>query len=236
MNTLIITDNVFALSLTNELNDLYGNIEVRQSPNGLLPDTPSINVVKDTNEIIKNYDLVISIHCKQFFPTELIKNVRCINIHPGYNPCNRGWYPQVFSILNGMTAGVTIHEIDNQLDHGKIIIQKEYKIESWDTSGSAYAKIMKLERELVLENFVSILNNNYIAIAPESEGNVNYKKDFDELNYINLKENGTFGDFLNRLRAMTHDDFRNAYFIDDSGKKVFIRIHLEAENIEQTPY
>lgn len=231
MHTLIITDNIFALNLAKELDDLYGNIEVCQSPKGLLPNTPNLNITQHIQEIIEKYDLVISIHCKQFFPSELIKNIRCINVHPGYNPYNRGWYPQVFSIINGMTSGVTIHEMDEQLDHGKIILQQEYKIESWDTSGSAYAKIMDLERELVLENFASILNNDYEMLIPESEGNVNYKSDFEQLNYIDLKEKGTFGDFLNRLRAMTHGDFRNAYFIDDSGKKIFVRINLDPESI-----
>ena len=231
MRTLVITDNAFALDLATELNNIYGNIEVRQSPDGPLPNIPHLNIKQNVQSIIESYDLVISIHCKQFFPSELVKNIRCINVHPGYNPYNRGWYPQVFSIINGMTAGVTIHEMDEQLDHGNIIVQKEYKIESWDTSGSAYTKIMDLERELVLENFTSIVNNDYEILIPESDGNINYKSDFDKLNHINLKEEGTFGDFLDRLRATTHGDFRNAYFIDDSGKKIFVRINLDPESI-----
>src|SRR5687768_5901648 len=84
-----------------------------------------IHLKSEFQEIIKAYDLVISLHCKQLFPAELVKAVRCINIHPGYNPYNRGWFPQVFSIINKLPAGATIHEIDEEIDHGKIIAQQQ---------------------------------------------------------------------------------------------------------------
>lgn len=44
---------------------------------------------EDVKNIISNYILVFSIHCKQIFPIELVKSIKCINIHPGYNPINR---------------------------------------------------------------------------------------------------------------------------------------------------
>ena len=50
--------------------------------------------------VMSNFSLVISLHCKQLFPSQLVKAVRCINVHPGFNPYNRGWFPQVFSIIN----------------------------------------------------------------------------------------------------------------------------------------
>ncbi len=37
---------------------------------------------------------------------------------------NRGWFPQAFSIIDGQKVGVTIHEIDDQLNHGPIIAQQ----------------------------------------------------------------------------------------------------------------
>ena len=79
---------------------------------------------KDVNFIKGNYDLIISIHCKQIFPIEIVNSVKCINIHPGFNPINRGWYPQVFSIINKSSIGATIHEIDDKLDHGFIIVRE----------------------------------------------------------------------------------------------------------------
>ena len=228
--TLILTDNPHACELARELDRLYGEIDVYQSPNGPLGGIPRLDVRDQTSMVISTYGLVLSIHCKQIFPSGLVHGIRCANVHPGLNPHNRGWYPQVFSIIDGLPSGVTIHEIDDELDHGPIIAQKEYKIQSWDTSGSAYAKIMATERDLVLEHFIAIRDRTYDAVAPDKEGNLNHKKDFDELKQIDLMQRGTFGEFINRLRALTHDNFRNAYFIDDSGTKVFVRISLESEN------
>lgn len=228
--TLILTDNPYARDVARELKAKHGNIDIVQSPSGQLPETPWLNVKEKAAEIAANYQLVISIHCKQLFPSALVKAVRCVNVHPGFNPFNRGWYPQVFSIINGLKAGVTIHEMDEQLDHGPIIVQKEYTIEPWDTSGSAYAKIMALERELVLEHFVNIRDRKYTATKPASEGNLNLKREFENLRQIDLEECGTFGQFLNRLRALTHEPFNNAYFIDESGRKVFVRVTLQPDN------
>ena len=71
--------------------------------------------------ITNNYNLIISLHCKQIFPSNLVKSITCINIHPGYNPYNRGWFPQVFSIINSKPIGATIHVMDENIDHGPII-------------------------------------------------------------------------------------------------------------------
>jgi methionyl-tRNA formyltransferase len=227
--TLVLTDNVYAYKLALELERLHGGVDVYQSPGGSLEGVPRLHVRVQAPMIISTYDLVLSIHCKQIFPPELVGGVRCVNVHPGMNPYNRGWFPQVFSIINGLPSGVTIHEIDNELDHGPIIVQKEYKIQSWDTSGSAYAQIMALEKELVLEHFIAIRDQTYEVISPKGEGNINYKEDFERLKHIDLNQVGTFGEFIDRLRALTHGDFRNAYFIDSSGVKVFVRISLELE-------
>jgi dTDP-4-amino-4,6-dideoxyglucose formyltransferase len=232
MKTLMLTDNQQALDLARDLAVIYGDIDIFQSPNGLLSDTPRLNVRDQITEIIQKYNLVISIHCKQFFPTELIKQVRCINVHPGFNPFNRGWFPGVFSIINGLKAGVTIHEMDEELDHGPIIVQREYKIRSWDTSGSAYENIMTLERELLTEHFYAIREGTYRVFSAESEGNINFKKDFQDLLCLDLQERMSFQGFINRIRALTHGEYRNAYFIDETGKRVFVRIILEPEGSE----
>lgn len=184
----------------------------------------------NVNHIISTYDLVISVHCKQLFPKKMVKGVKCINIHPGYNPINRGWYPQVFAIVHDLPLGATIHEIDEQLDHGKIIDREFIAVESYDVSSDVYQKILKKEVELIKRNIHKILDNTYTTIEPESEGNLFLKKDFNALMKIDLDEKVTFRQAINRLRGLTHGNFNNAYFIDDKGNKVYVRIHLEIDN------
>lgn len=188
---------------------------------------------KDVEEIINRYDLIFSIHCKQIFPKKLIEAVKCINVHPGYNPVNRGWYPQIFAIIHDLPIGATIHEIDEKLDHGKIIAREYVPKNNWDTSKDIYDRVVDKEMELLGKNLENILSGNYQAIAPEEEGAVYLKKDFWELLELDLNEEANFGVFLDRLRALTHGNYKNAYFTDpETGKKVYVNLTLKVEEDE----
>lgn len=230
MGTLILTDNLATLGIAEELRTKHGAIDIFQSPGGTLENVPSIDVNTAVAYIAENYQLVISLHNKQIFPTELVRKVRCVNVHPGNNPWNRGWFPHVFSIINGMKAGVTIHEIDEYLDHGPIIVQREYKIRSWDTSKTAYASILSMERDLLEEYYTVIRDLEYMPYSPSGEGNLNMRKDFESLKLLDLEQYGRFGDFLNHLRSLTHEPYRNCYFVDENGTRVFVRIVLEPDD------
>jgi methionyl-tRNA formyltransferase len=178
-------------------------------------------------EIIANYELVFSLHCKQLFPSELVRKVKCINIHPGYNPLNRGWYPQVFSIIYDLPIGATIHEMDGEVDHGSIIARKIVKKYGYDTSETLYKRVIELELELLDEYLPLILANSYEEKKPEIEGNLYLKRDFNNLKKIDLNKNYKAEEFLKLLRALTHGDFKNAYYIDkDTGRKVYISLKI----------
>ena len=235
---LVISDNLFLINTFHQLSSGINGLRVDYacSKNNLaLLNEPSLPVKINTIEvknhygdIIANYHLVFSLHCKQLFPAELVSRVKCINVHPGYNPYNRGWFPQVFSILNKLPVGATIHEIDEKLDHGSIIARKEVKINHWDTSIDVYNKVQQLEVELLTEHLGTILTGDYKTFNPEQEGNVNLKKDFNALCHLDLNETITLGDAIDKLRALTHGNYANAFFTDPhTGIKVFVKISLE---------
>jgi len=185
--------------------------------------------------IDKNFDLVFSLHCKQIFPKKLISQIKSINFHPGYNPINRGWYPHIFAIINGLEVGATIHEIDEFVDHGAIIDRIKIDYFSWDTSDTVYDRILDAEISLIKKNIINILNNNYKLIIPENDGNYFSKKDFDALCEINLDESATYEIVFNRLRALTHNNHKNAWYIDkNTGKKVFVSINFNVDAEKST--
>lgn len=188
-----------------------------------------INVKEEYTEIIKNYSTVISLHCKQIFPDELVKNVTCINIHPGYNPYNRGWYPQVFAIINKVKLGATIHIMDEQVDHGPIIARQEVDIESHYTSKEAYEKVLEAELALFRKNIRSIVKGDYKTTEPEFKGEYHSIKDYNTLCKLDLNEKTTLRDAIDRLRALSHGAYKNAYYINEQGQKVFIKIELSKE-------
>jgi len=180
------------------------------------------------NTILGSY-LILSIHCKQLFPEKLVDTVRCVNVHPGYNPINRGWYPQVFSIIENLDIGATIHEIDKHLDNGKIIVREKVQKYEHDTSLSLYNRVINKEIELLKFNIESILNNTYQAFLPELKGTLRLKKDFNKLLNIDLDEKLTMGEAINRLRALTHGNYKNAFYYNQRGDKIYISINLNHE-------
>lgn len=189
----------------------------------------AVKVKTEWQQLI-GFDLILSLHCKQLFPAQLVSNVRCVNVHPGLNPFNRGWFPQVFSILNGMPTGATIHEIDEELDHGKIIDQKPVENHSWDTSIDIYNRVQRAEVELLETHLSAIINNTYTASTPREEGNLNLKKDFDALCELDLSKQQSVGETIDLLRALTHGEYKNAFYIDPkTGKKVYVSVSMEPE-------
>lgn len=178
---------------------------------------------------LASFDLIISIHCKQLFPKSLIEQVRCINVHPGYNPINRGWYPQVFSIINDTPIGATIHEIDEYLDQGNIIAREFVEKLEYDTSKSLYDRVVEKEIKLLQEHINSTLENSYDVIKPENKGSIYLKKDFNNLCELDLDKEYSLREAIDLLRALTHGDYKNAYFITETNNKVYVTINLENE-------
>ena len=179
--------------------------------------------------LISEYKLIISAHCKKIFPKKLVESTRCINIHPGYNPYNRGWFPQVFSILNKLPLGATIHEMDEELDSGDIISQEKVSINSSDDSLSLYNKVLQKEINLFQNDLDKIIEGSYNKIKPKSKGNLNLKKDFNNLCKLDLNSIGTMGEHIDLLRALSHGDFKNAYFLDNKNEKIRVKIELKKE-------
>jgi len=188
-----------------------------------------LNIKDKATEIVDTFEFIFSCHSKQIFPALLVNNVRCINIHPGLNPYNRGWFPQVFSIINGLPVGVTIHVMDEKIDHGDIIVQEEVKIYESDSSLSVYRRVLKKEVKLFNMYIDKILSNDFDVYTPKSEGNYNSIDDYKNICKIDLDRNVTMREAINYLRAMSHAPYKNCYFVDSDKNRVYVSIELERE-------
>jgi methionyl-tRNA formyltransferase len=202
------------------------------TPNNALfddEDVEPLRIKAAVEELTARYDVIVSCHSKQIFPPALVKRIRCINIHPGLNPYNRGWFPQVFSILNKLPAGVTIHEMDEAIDHGPIILQERVPIEQSDTSLTAYERVVATEVRLLKAHLPMLLEGTYETRLPSEEGTYNSIQDFRALCELDLEEQGTMGELLDRLRALSHGEYWNSYFIDETGAKVWVKLQMKKE-------
>src|SRR6516162_5560777 len=74
---------------------------------------------------------------------------RIVNIHPSLLPKFPGLEAWKQALVAGETVtGCTVHYVDEQIDHGQILGQKEVKILPNDTAESLHARIQILEHEL----------------------------------------------------------------------------------------
>jgi len=193
-------------------------------------DVNVLDIKKEYLNVIDNYSLVISCHCKKIFPADLVNSIRCINIHPGLNPYNRGWYPQVFAINNKMPHGATIHLMDEEIDHGEIIAQEEISIESFDTSLTVYEKVLDAEISLFDEYYDHIVDETYSSKKMITEGNYNSIRDFATLCNLDINKQGTLKEHIDLLRSLTHGEYQNAYFYSEAGVKIYISVNLNRCN------
>ena len=227
----VITDNRFLyeefFKVADKMNESF---EFYCSSNDVFDDIMILDLKQVDRKFLNQYDMFISLHCKQIFPDFIVENYRFVNIHPGYNPYNRGWFPHVFSIINGYPIGATIHEMNKEIDGGAIIAQESIVINDYETSDVVYRRILELEVKMIKENLVKIIENTYTAKPIKNEGNINYKKDFAKLCCIDLTREGTFGEFVNILRATTFHGYDNAFFYNQSGEKIYVSINLKKAN------
>lgn len=77
---------------------------------------------------------------------------RIINIHPALLPSFKGAHGirDAFDYGSKVT-GVTVHFVDDKMDHGPIILQKEVPIKEADTLETLEARIHRLEHKLYPE-------------------------------------------------------------------------------------
>ena len=74
---------------------------------------------------------------------------RIINVHPSLLPKFPGLEAWKQALVAGETVtGCTVHYVDEQIDHGQILAQKEVRILPNDTAESLHARIQVLEHEL----------------------------------------------------------------------------------------
>lgn len=239
MNIFVITDNEFWLEKATQIfKEKEIDVDFYCSPKSEKLFLKQINsgeikildIKGDCEYLISNYQLGFSCHCKQIFPKKLVESVRCINIHPGLNPYNRGWFPQVFSIINKKPVGATIHLMDSEVDHGDILYQQEVKVFDWYVSRSIYERVLDAEYELFSRNFDELINADYKSKKMIVEGNYNSIKDYKSLIEIDLDKKTTMREAIDYLRAMTHPPYKNAYFQTENGK-VYVSIVVEKEGL-----
>lgn len=102
---------------------------------------------------LKNYkiDLIVLAGFMRLLSPDFVKRYRnrVMNIHPSMLPAFKGAHAIRDALNSGVdSTGVTIHFIDEEVDHGPIILQQKIKIRGKDTLVSLEKRIHSLEHKL----------------------------------------------------------------------------------------
>lgn len=107
----------------------------------------NLKIIGGLETLNESFELAILVAYGHIIPQRIldIPKFGFINIHPSLLPKYRGPSPIQSAILNGQTkTGVSIMLLDDQLDHGPILVQKEEPIAPDDTNESLSAKLAQL--------------------------------------------------------------------------------------------
>ncbi|MDD5529879.1 MAG: formyltransferase family protein [bacterium] len=150
----------------------------------------------------------------------------CVNLHPGYLPFNKGQFPNVWSIIEGTPAGVTMHYMDKKIDTGDIIARKKVNVEFEDTGETLYLKLEKASIELFKKNWNILKTGKNKRFKQQKGGTYHKTADVKKIDIIDLNKSYKAKDLINILRARTFPPYESAYVkLKDS--KVYIRIAMK---------
>ncbi len=91
------------------------------------------------------------------------------NLHASLLPDYRGAAPINWVLINGETkTGVSTFFIDEKIDTGEMILQKEVKIDATDTAGSLHDKLMEIGSDLVLKT-VQLIETNAVKTTAQPD-------------------------------------------------------------------
>lgn len=173
-------------------------------------------------------DMAVAAGFGEIVPPEYLDVPRrgCVNVHPGYLPHARGYNPNVWSIVEGIPAGVSIHVMAEAVDAGDIIARRKVASSFADTGKSLYERMERAAVDLFTETWPAIEAGEANRIQQdESAARTHYKREFSDLCEIDPHETYEAKELLDVLRALTFPPFENAYMEVD-GKKYTIDVDI----------
>lgn len=159
-------------------------------------------------------EVFFSVFYNKLLPKEFLNGRRCFNFHGGILPEYRGSGTLNFAILNGeKEAGITLHEIDEKIDHGKVIDIRKFPISERDTTQDLFKKAEEAIYFLFAKWFVEILQNTYPrSLQDEYRAKLYTRADLQKTK-----------DLTRFVRAFHTEGYEQAFYINSKGEKIFLQ-------------
>ncbi len=182
--------------------------------------------LKPTHGISAGYRHILKREVIDLFPSGIA------NVHTSLLPYGRGAHPNAWAIANDEPAGVTIHLIDQGVDTGPIIAQREVEKLGHDTAGTLYDRLTDAALQLMQETIPRFIAGPVITWPqPERMPNgqewwTNRKADLEDV-AIDGGGMGWICEAIDAMRARTFPGYPGALYTDMDGKRYRVRIEIE---------
>jgi folate-dependent phosphoribosylglycinamide formyltransferase PurN/RimJ/RimL family protein N-acetyltransferase len=133
------------------------------------------------------FDFIISYGYKYIIKKNILEFFKnsAINLHISLLPYNRGANPNFWSFVDNTPKGISIHYMNEYIDKGDIIVQKEIEMDpANETLKSSYEKLNFDIQNLFYENWEKIKNNKIKAFKQSSKGTYNSLNDYNKAKHF----------------------------------------------------
>jgi methionyl-tRNA formyltransferase len=116
-------------------------------------------------------EIIIVMAYGQILPRNLLKipAIACLNLHASILPRHRGAAPIQAAIVAGdRHTGITVMYMDEGLDTGDILLQKELEISPNETGGTLHDRLAALAPDAILAALENIVSPNPTRMAQDS--------------------------------------------------------------------
>lgn len=172
----------------------------------------------------EEYDLFIVASYGKMIPDDILHLPKkgVLNVHPSLLPKYRGPSPIESALLDGvMTTGVSIMELDKEMDHGPILVQSAFIIDPSATSATMEVECGILGGELLVQALPHYMDRTLIPKEQEHDKATVCKKITKELGEITLSTNAA--EVQRKFRALT--PWPSIYFfIEHKGKNIRVKV------------
>ncbi len=150
-----------------------------------------------------NPEMIVVAAFGQILPKDIIEfpKLGCLNIHPSLLPKYRGAAPLNWSIIRGEPkTGVTIMLMDEEMDSGDILLQKETPLGATETYGQLHDRLAKEGANLLMTAIEQVIAGTALR-QPQDFSAVTFAPRLTkETGRINWQENCT--DIVNLIRGL----------------------------------
>lgn len=194
-------------------NDYVGRKkELTESKVAILAKSLNIPVVKPA--VLKDFEIGlakfngdINVVCEygKIIPDAVLylPKFKSVNIHGSLLPQYRGASPIQFSLMNGdIKTGVTLMEMDHEMDHGNIISTSEYNIKNTDTEPILREELAKIGISLLIKELKGLeINGKFSNSIVQEHDKATYTRLINkEDGFVDVNKD-TVKDVINKYKA-----------------------------------